>query len=143
MKTGNMKRSMKEQPCMQDSECPFCHPDPSREIIAESPGAYAIFDMFPVSKGHALIIPRKHCADYFKLSSEEQSDCWQLVNEVKILIEKQYHPDGFNVGININTSAGQTIPHVHIHLIPRYSGDVAHPRGGVRGVIPHKRNYRV
>lgn len=126
---------------LQDPECPFCYPDPSREIIAESSMAYAIFDMFPVSKGHALIIPRKHCADYFELSSEEQSACWQLVNEVKILVDNLYHPNGYNVGININPSAGQTIPHVHIHLIPRYSGDIVNPRGGVRGVIPGKRSY--
>ena len=141
MKTGNNKSSTKEQSCIQGSECPFCHPDPSREIIAESPGAFAIFDLFPVSKGHALIIPRKHCPDYFELSFEEQSGCWQLINEVKILVENLFHPDGFNVGININHAAGQTIPHVHIHLIPRYTDDVSDPRGGIRGVIPNRRSY--
>ncbi len=136
-----MKYSMDNPPYLQDPECPFCNPDPSREIITESSLAYAIFDMFPVSDGHALIIPRKHCLDYFELSFEEQSSCWQLVNEVKHILEKKYHPDGFNVGININHAAGQTIPHVHIHLIPRYTGDVVDPRGGVRGVIPNKRSY--
>lgn len=132
---------MNNLPYHQDPECPFCNPDPSREIIAESSMSYAIFDMFPVSDGHALIIPRKHCPDYFELSVEEQSACWQLVIEVKNILEKKYHPDGFNVGINISYAAGQTIPHAHIHLIPRYSGDVPKPRGGVRGVIPHKRSY--
>ena len=136
-----MKNSMNNPSYLQDPECPFCNPDPSREIIAESSSTYAIFDKFPVSEGHALIIPRKHCSDYFELSFEEQSACWQLLNEVKQIVEKQYHPDGYNVGINISHVAGQTIPHVHIHLIPRYSGDTADPRGGVRGVIPHKRSY--
>lgn len=122
-------------------DCPFCHLDKSREIIAESPMAYAIFDIFPVCNGHALIIPWRHCSDYFELSLEEQSACWLLINEVKKVVDKQYQPDGYNVGININFSAGQTIPHVHFHLIPRYKGDIIDPRGGVRGVIPEKKSY--
>lgn len=121
--------------------CPFCNPEPERELIVESATAYAIPDKFPVSKGHSLIIPKRHCADYFELSFKEQSACVFMLNEVKRIIAEQYHPDGFNVGINIGEDAGQTVPHVHIHIIPRYKGDVPEPRGGVRGVIPRKRSY--
>jgi len=121
--------------------CPFCSIEKYREIIAESAMAYAIYDKFPVNPGHALIIPKVHCDDYFKLSLNEQAACWLLLNEVKNRITKQYKPDGFNIGINILEAAGQTIPHVHIHLIPRFKGDVQEPRGGVRGVIPEKKNY--
>lgn len=124
-----------------DMKCPFCNLVPSLEIIAESSLAYSIYDGFPVSKGHVLVIPKRHCADYFELSCEEQSVCWLLLNDVKKIIQRLYNPDGFNIGININHSAGQTIPHVHIHLIPRYPGDVNNPRGGVRGVIPGKMSY--
>lgn len=121
--------------------CPFCNPDTDRELIVESATAYSIFDKFPVSKGHALIIPKKHCADYFDLTFKEQSACVFMLNTVKQIIRTEFSPDGFNIGININEAAGQTVPHVHIHIIPRYKGDVPEPRGGVRGVIPEKRNY--
>jgi ATP adenylyltransferase len=121
--------------------CPFCHPDAERELLAESATAYAILDKFPVNGGHALIIPKRHVASYFELTFREQSACWFMVDFVKPILEKQFNPDGFNVGINIGEHAGQTVPHVHIHLIPRYVGDVPEPRGGVRGVIPWKRNY--
>ncbi len=107
----------------------------------ESATAYAMFDKFPVSKGHTLIIPKKHCLDYFQLLFKEQSACWFMLNKAKEILEKQLNPDGFNVGINIHEAAGQTVPHVHIHLIPRYKGDLKNPRGGVRGVIPEKKDY--
>jgi diadenosine tetraphosphate (Ap4A) HIT family hydrolase len=123
------------------STCPFCNLDPEREIIIETATAYSIFDKFPVSNGHALIVPKRHCPDYFELTPDEQSDCWSMVNTIKQILVLKYHPDGFNVGINVNKEAGQTIPHVHIHLIPRYNGDVKDPEGGVRGVIPEKRRY--
>lgn len=123
----------------KNSSCPFCNLD--RIIITESESSFAIFDGFPVSKGHALIIPKNHCANYFELSFKEQYDCMALLNEVKMIIQKKFNPDGFNVGININEAAGQTIPHVHIHLIPRYVGDVEKPAGGIRGVIPEKKEY--
>jgi diadenosine tetraphosphate (Ap4A) HIT family hydrolase len=121
--------------------CPFCNPDSERELIVESATAYSIYDKFPVNEGHALIIPKKHCADYFDLSFKEQSACWFMLNKVKEIISKKFNPDGFNLGVNINETAGQTISHVHIHLIPRYKGDVKEPRGGVRGVIPTKKEY--
>jgi diadenosine tetraphosphate (Ap4A) HIT family hydrolase len=123
------------------SDCPFCNPNPEIELILESATAYAMFDKFPVSMGHTLIIPKKHSMDYFQLTFKEQSACWFMMNRITELINKKFNPDGFNIGINVNKAAGQTIPHVHIHLIPRYSGDVKEPTGGIRGVIPEKRIY--
>ncbi len=124
------------------SYCPFCNIESEREIIAESSSAFSTFDKFPVSKGHSLIIPKRHCSDYFELTTEEQTECWSMVNVVRQILIDKYNPDGFNIGINIEEVAGQTISHVHIHLIPRYKGDVKDPEGGVRGVIPGKKNYR-
>ncbi len=121
--------------------CPFCILESNRDIIIENENAFAIFDKFTVSNGHLLIIPKLHFSSYFELDSEIQSACWDLVNQGKQLLEKKYSPEGFNIGVNINESAGQTVPHVHIHLIPRYSGDVSNPKGGVRGVIPSKKEY--
>ena len=119
--------------------CPFCNLE--REKILESELSFAIYDGFPVNEGHALIIPKRHTANYFDLSLEEQKDCIELLNRVKGIVQEKYNPAGYNVGININEAAGQTVPHVHIHLIPRYEGDVEEPRGGVRGVVPDKRKY--
>jgi ATP adenylyltransferase len=134
-------RHINQQASSKGSNCPFCNPDPNQEIIAETAITFAIFDKFPVNKGHALIIPKRHCASYFDLGFKEQQACWFMVNEVKKIVENDFHPDGYNVGVNIYESAGQTIPHVHIHLIPRYTGDVENPIGGVRGVIPNKMKY--
>ena len=125
----------------ENIDCPFCNPETDIELIVESATAYSMFDKYPVNKGHALIIPKKHCDNYFSLTFKEQSACMFMLNMVKQIVAKRYNPDGFNIGINIGETAGQTIPHVHIHLIPRYKGDVKEPRGGVRGVIPEKRNY--
>jgi diadenosine tetraphosphate (Ap4A) HIT family hydrolase len=107
-----------------ETDCPFCNPGTDTELIAESATAYAIYDKYPVNEGHALIIPKRHCTDYFELSFREQSACTFMLNTVKQVVQKRFKPDGFNVGININEPAGQSIPHVHIHLIPRYKGDV-------------------
>ena len=123
------------------SGCPFCKLNSKVELICETATAVAFFDGYPVSKGHTLIIPKHHVANYFDLSDEEQQDLWQMVNHCKTILEKRFHPDGFNVGINVNKAAGQSVFHVHIHLIPRYKGDVENPKGGVRGVIPQKKNY--
>ena len=125
----------------ENPTCQFCNPGPERELIVESATAFAMFDKFPVSQGHALIIPKKHCADYFDLTFREQSACIFMLNTVKEILTKKFNPDGFNVGINVSEAGGQTVRHVHIHLIPRYKGDVTEPRGGVRGVIPEKKNY--
>lgn len=119
--------------------CPFCNPESDRELIVESATAFAIFDKFPVSNGHALIIPKKHNANYFELSLKEQYACILMLNTLKQIISNKFKPNGFNVGININEVAGQTIHHVHIHLIPRYIGDVKEPRGGVKALFPIKK----
>ena len=122
-------------------ECPFCNPDFRSQLIVESAFVYSIKDKFPISDGHSLIIPKKHCSDYFRLSTKEQYACWLVTNKVKKILEEKYNPDGFNIGININESAGQTVPHVHIHLIPRYKGDCDDPVGGIRNIFPSKANY--
>ncbi len=123
------------------NECPFCNLNPKVELISETATAVAFLDSFPVNQGHTLIVPKRHVANYFELSIHEQRALWLLVNRCKTIIEKRFNPDGFNVGINVGETAGQSIFHVHIHLIPRYKGDVKNPRGGVRGVIPNKQNY--
>jgi len=125
----------------ENPDCPFCNPDADRELIVESATAYAMYDKYPVSAGHALIIPKRHCTDYFDLSFREQAACIFMLNTVQEIISAKFKPDGFNVGINVSEAAGQTVPHVHIHLIPRYNGDVEEPRGGVRGVIIEKQKY--
>ena len=122
----------------EHQDCPFCR-DP--EIIIENELAYADYDSYPASPGHCLIITRRHVAEYFQATAEEKTAIWELVDEMKGIIDKEYHPDGYNVGVNIRAAAGQSVPHVHIHMIPRYKGDVENPQGGVRGVIPHKQKY--
>jgi diadenosine tetraphosphate (Ap4A) HIT family hydrolase len=121
-------------------ECPFCNVKNS-EIILESKHSFAIYDRFPVNAGHILIIPKQHNPNYFSLTQEEKNDVWKLVDKASSLLSKKFSPSGFNIGININKSAGQTIPHVHVHIIPRYKNDVDDPTGGVRGVIPSKQKY--
>jgi diadenosine tetraphosphate (Ap4A) HIT family hydrolase len=94
-----------------------------------------------VTEGHLLIIPNRHVAEYFSVTAEERTALWAMVNEGKTLLDERFQPDGYNVGINAGTDAGQTIMHCHIHLIPRRSGDTINPRGGVRGMIPGKADY--
>lgn len=124
-----------------NSDCIFCQVEKTKEIIASSKFSLAFYDGFPVSPGHALIIPRRHVASFFDLTEEEKVDLLRLANQVKRVIEKGYHPDGYNIGINVGEAAGQSVFHVHMHIIPRYKGDVENPKGGVRGVIPAKQNY--
>ena len=120
---------------------PFLALNEERHLIVETATAFAFYDKFPVSKGHALVVPKRVVTNYFELSVKEQTACWLIVNKVKQIIQERFNPDGFNIGININEAAGQTVPHAHIHIIPRYVGDVEKPRGGVRGVIPSKKEY--
>ena len=125
----------------ENADCPFCNLSDQTEIITESLTVYAIADKYPVNPGHALIIPKRHVANYFELTFREQQACWFMLNYVKELMDAEFHLQGYNVGINVGTTAGQTIDHVHIHLIPRYAGDVERPLGGVRGVIPERKEY--
>lgn len=120
---------------------PFLIGDEIRELIVETATVFSFYDKFPVSKGHALIVPKRLVSNYFELTLKEQMACWIVVNKVKAILQEKYNPDGFNVGINIEETAGQTIWHCHIHVIPRYKGDVENPRGGIRGVIPIKKEY--
>jgi diadenosine tetraphosphate (Ap4A) HIT family hydrolase len=130
-----------QKPKPEKIECPFCFPDSELELITESATAYAIADKYPVSKGHTLIIPKRHVENYFDLTFREQSACIFMLNYVKELMQERFQPDGFNIGINIREAAGQTVPHAHIHLIPRYQWDIEKPEGGVRGVIPGMKIY--
>jgi diadenosine tetraphosphate (Ap4A) HIT family hydrolase len=118
--------------------CPFCHPE---DVLLKNELAYAIADKFPVNPGHLLIIPKRHIADFFLISNAEKVALLTLLDEAKHYLDGEHAPAGYNVGINVGEVAGQTIPHVHIHLIPRYKGDMESPRGGVRGVIPSKQSY--
>lgn len=124
-----------------DNNCPFCKVESEREIIASTSLSIAFFDGYPVSQGHVLIIPRRHVASFFDLTENEQQDMLKLANCVKGIIDEMYHPDGYNIGVNVGEAAGQSVFHVHMHVIPRYKGDVSNPRGGVRGVIPAKQSY--
>jgi superfamily II DNA or RNA helicase/diadenosine tetraphosphate (Ap4A) HIT family hydrolase len=124
--------------------CPFCQIDRQRIVFRHSVGSanvIALWDGFPVSPGHLLIVPARHIATWFDASSEEQQALTSALEIAKSHIESQYRPQGYNIGINVGAAAGQTVPHLHVHLIPRYSGDVADPRGGVRHVIPQLANY--
>ena len=121
--------------------CPFCHLTSKVELLSESATTVAFFDGYPVSPGHTLIIPKRHVANYFDLTETEQNSLWNMVNHCKEILTSRFHPDGFNVGINVGETAGQSVFHVHIHLIPRYKGDVENPKGGVRGVIPRNQKY--
>ena len=123
------------------SECLFCNIFEKR-ILTSNNLAYVIHDGYPVVRLHSLIIPKRHVSTYFDLTAKERAACHDLIIETKAMIEAEDKMiDGFNIGINNGESAGQTIFHCHIHLIPRRSGDMENPRGGVRGVIPDKRLY--
>jgi len=123
---------------MQDKNCPFCD---EANYEREGDLAFTKTDSYPVSKGHTLVIPKRHISSYFECTDDERLELWSLVEQVKTLLDSVFEPDGFNIGINIGAAAGQTVPHMHIHVIPRYYGDMDDPRGGVRGVIPEKQKY--
>lgn len=120
-------------------ECIFCEPE--REILAQNAEAIAVFDSFPVSPGHALILPRRHVTTIWELDEQTYDLCFRLVRQLEPILAARFSPDGFNVGVNCGEAAGQSVWHAHIHVIPRYTGDVANPRGGVRHVIPLKAGY--
>ena len=103
--------------------------------------AIAFYDNYPVSPGHALVIPKLHIAALMELPDQDYHEIWTLVGHVRTLLKEKYQPAGFNIGLNEGKAAGQTVPHAHIHIIPRYDGDVSDPRGGVRWVVPAKAKY--
>lgn len=123
---------------LSNKECVFCQ---MKDYILENELAYAIYDKYPVGKGHMLFIPKRHVKDFFDITKEEREAIFDLIDEGKKLLDEKYSPDSYNVGINCGEHAGQTIMHVHVHLIPRYIGDMKDPTGGVRGVIPEKMKY--
>jgi len=124
----------------EQRNCPFCSP-PAGEIVLENRFWYARHDKYPVSKGHMLVIPFRHVQDCFGINDGERSTLFELLDGCRAVIDERYAPDGYNIGANIGYPAGQSVMHCHIHVIPRYAGDVDAPRGGIRGVIPHKRVY--
>lgn len=119
--------------------CPFCQT--AEDVVLRNELAYARYDKNPVAPGHLLLIPFRHVASYFDTSDEERRALLQLLDHAKTLLDARHTPAGYNIGVNVGDVAGQTIMHVHLHLIPRYPGDVENPRGGVRGVIPARQCY--
>jgi ATP adenylyltransferase len=120
--------------------CPFCTP-PQDRLFLETPVVCALWDGYPVNPGHALVIPRRHFASWFEATDDERSALLASLDAAKTEIDRLYNPDGYNIGVNIGAAAGQTVFHLHIHLIPRFTGDVAEPQGGVRHVIPSRGRY--
>lgn len=114
---------------------------PSARLIDENSAATAIRDAYPVSPGHTLLIPKRHAGSFFDLSEQERGGLLVLLDRAKLVLDKEYRPQGYNIGINDGVAAGQTVPHLHVHLIPRFEGDLPDPRGGVRWVIPDKAKY--
>jgi diadenosine tetraphosphate (Ap4A) HIT family hydrolase len=120
--------------------CPFCSLSADASTWS-SDLSFAIRDRHPVSPGHTLVIPHRHVETYFDATPVEQADLWRGVTIVKRALDDELHPDGYNVGFNAGATAGQTVPHLHVHVIPRFKGDMDDPRGGVRGVIPARQKY--
>ena len=125
---------------MGNLDCLFCEL-PDSEILINNDLCLARWDKFPVSPGHLLIIPKRHFESIFDATVEEHQAFWDLIIKGKELIDNEHNPDGFNIGVNDGQAAGQSIFHVHIHMIPRYVGDVEEPLGGVRGIVPKKQKY--
>lgn len=121
-------------------KCPFCDPS-ERSRVLEDELCYATWDSYPVSDGHLLLVPFRHVNDYFSATDAEKTSLWTLLDRAKPILDERFKADGYNVGVNIGEAAGQSVFHLHVHVIPRYAGDVENPRGGVRAVIPEKRLY--
>ena len=120
--------------------CPFCTL-PADRIVASNELAVVIRDGFPISPGHTLIIPKRHHGSFFEATADERNSMLALLDQARREIATELSPDGFNIGINDGAAAGQTVPHLHLHLIPRYEGDSRDPRGGVRWLMPEKADY--
>ena len=121
--------------------CEIVSEMPPAEIFDESELVLAVTDNFPVGKGHTLIVPKRHIGSFFDSTQDERMELTAMLDRVKARLDEMYQPDAYNIGINDGPAAGQSVPHLHIHLIPRYVGDVENPRGGVRWVIPETAAY--
>lgn len=121
-----------------NNPCIFCT---ARGVTRRNALAYSTRDSFPVSPGHSLIIPVRHCSSFFELSPEEMTACLELVVQEREALDREFTPGGYNVGVNVGRAAGQSVMHVHLHLIPRYAGDHPNPQGGVRQIIPWNADY--
>lgn len=121
--------------------CVFCDLQGKRPTLYEDDLVFAIEDAFPVSLGHALVIPKRHAETYFDATEAERKALGDAVVKVRAILDARHHPDGYNVGTNCGAAAGQSVMHLHVHVIPRYAGDELFPRGGVRGVIASKKSY--
>ena len=116
----------------QHEKCELC----AREaVLSENELAYLRPDNYPLSRGHLLIVPKRHVADFFEMTPEEHVAILELLREARQLVHAEHSPDGYNIGVNVGRAAGQSRMHVHVHLIPRYLGDVPNPKGGVRCVL--------
>lgn len=124
------------------SECPFCKPRPE-QIVLTTALTYAIHDANPASPGHMLIISKRHVSSFFEANPEEQREMLETLGIARARLDEERHPDGYNLGVNVGEAAGQTVPHLHIHLIPRFVGDCEDPRGGIRHCIPAKGYYPI
>ena len=129
------------QQLVLNQQCAFCARIEGGEAALYTRDVVAFADAFPVSPGHTLVVPRQHQENFFALRASTQAEIWRVVTRVQQQLEAELAPDGFNVGVNVGAAAGQTVPHAHVHVIPRFAGDAADPRGGVRWIIPNKAAY--
>lgn len=124
--------------------CPFCQfisGEIEKPILFQNDSGFVVRDGFPITDGHTLIIPKHHIGSFFEISQQQRQDLFELVDLAKVDLDKHYNPASYNIGINDGEAAGQTIPHLHIHLIPRYHEEDKDPRGGVRWLVPEKADY--
>ena len=121
--------------------CVFCQKVEDKDYLIENETAVSFLDSYPLTEGHTLIIPKRHISEIFNLDSKEYTDIWEIINATNKSLTDTLSPDGVDIGVNVGKEAGQTIDHAHLHLIPRYKGDIADPRGGIRWVIPDKAPY--
>jgi len=120
--------------------CRFCNLS-STDIVIANDLAVVSRDSYPVSPGHTLVIPKRHVGSFFDTTTEERLALLELIDKAKLGLDNEFHPAAYNLGLNDGPAAGQSIPHVHFHLIPRYEGDRTDARGGVRWVLPEKAKY--
>ncbi len=122
------------------STCVLCSIDPVR-IIRQTEAAIALLDSFPISEGHTLVIPRRHVESIYELPMAEQTAVWEMVRQIRLDLIAHFRVEAFNIGVNDGFAAGQTVPHAHVHVIPRRPGDVEDSRGGVRWIMADKATY--